>query len=101
MTIKDLDKVIKETHDKLIDGEASNDKQPKDPELDSRMQVGKLTHDYEWNLRIVNNEVSNPTPEEIEQAKRDIEWYEDYYLATGISNAAKQGYSAEYVKQSA
>ena len=60
MTNKELDKIIGSVHEagrrrdfKRIDPIA--DLQPVDPELEHTMQIGKLTHDYEWKKMIQRN----------------------------------------------
>ena len=55
MTNKELDKIIGSVHKRRVDVETSSkridpiaDLQQVDPELEYTMQIGKLTHDYEW-----------------------------------------------------
>ena len=59
MTNKELGKIIGSVHKRLVDVETSSkridpiaDLQPVDPELEHTMQIGKLTHDYEWKKMI-------------------------------------------------
>jgi hypothetical protein len=56
------------------------------------MQIGRVANDYEQNLRILNGGISNPTDQEIQEAKDGIKWYEDY-IAIAYNNAAKSGVS--------
>ena len=81
---RDLNKAIKDAHNKIIDAEsslsatASSNKQPDSQEQlrQKRFQIGRAVHEYESNLAMLNCGVSNPTDQELEDARQGKEWYE-------------------------
>jgi hypothetical protein len=106
MVNRNLDKAIDSVHKKIVDLEANSSNMgysiPPDTEEhpDQKIyQIGKAAHDYEWNLKVLNNEISNATDEEIETAKQQIEWYEKSYIATAKANALKAGESPEIIDE--